>query len=405
MSNTKLKKELKEKYERIKRVSEAYKLPIHMPVDEILFNQTRFDSRACVPYVALEPLLRIQISYTENLEEYVDYPFDDTTYLFSGLYKVKGKDDASYVEITYTGDMIPTRDGDVPGFCGIRLLTEEELKEEARYWAKIAKRLDNIDENYEGPAKASYFLSEWGFFSLGKELFENIPECMTGAEYEQKNPSEIYPEYVWDTDSCLDIPWPCDEAERKAQTERIKKQIGTLPDEQKKIYGADEIELRLHCDEKAMKIKEIMERLSELSKEIVRINRMLPEMKAEVIANDILFSFRFGESINKAGHCVEGLSDLSGSMITLPGIQKLIDEANELGLYEEVERIIRRDVESAPDDHYKWMVWKIGRGTEEKEYYMEHEEALKKAITAKEDWESVSVYKKEQSEWKKAYNI
>ena len=57
------------------------------------------------------------------------------------------------------------------------------------------------------------------------------------------------------------------------------------------------------------------------------------------------------------------------------------------------------------DPDYKWMVWKIGRGTDEKEYYMEHEKALKNASTAKEDWESVSVYKKDQSEWKKAYSI
>ena len=335
---------LEEAYRSIKRKVEKNKLPIILPEDEVFFKQTRQDAKGCVPYTDLEPLLRIRIPYTENLQGYVEYPYDETTYLSSGLYMVKGAAGASYAEITYTGDMIPARDGDIPGYCGIRFISGEELKEEARFWARKASALEHIDKNYESPTNASYFLSEWDCFNLDKELFENIPQAAPMPDYEPKNhqnPSAIYPEYVWDRDTYLNIPWPCDGIEIKAQTARIKKQIETLPEDQKKLFSAEEIESRLHCDEKAMEIKEAMVGISKLSKELVKINRMLPEMKAEVIANDILFSFRFGNAINRAGHSVEGLSEISGSMITFPKIQELVDEANELGIYDEVDRIIR----------------------------------------------------------------
>lgn len=60
----------------------------------------------------------------------------------------------------------------------------------------------------------------------------------------------------------------------------------------------------------------------------------------------------------------------------------------------------------AENNQFQWQVLMVGRGLGAQiEYYVDYDEALRNAHTAKEDWESVSVYERTENGWHKCFDI
>lgn len=340
------KEEIAAEYSHLREMVMMDGLPVLLPKENDISDLTITKS-ACEPRShLLLPSMSITILYSDNIEEYLEDPYDEADYITAQIYRVKGGAPYPYVEITHTGLLVPARDGDIPERCGVRFLEKAEARKEAIYWSRIANGLIYKAETMK--EKASFMTDERQCYCVEPDLYDDVSTYAPWIN--DKSEAEIrclmmYPSHIRRIDEYYgdELPWPSDAASIEYQTKKLQRNIETVPDWQKTYLNAAEIEKRLCCDNLTGQIKDIMDKAVALSKEMITINRKLPEMKTQKIAYDIISEQMFADAINRAGYVVEGLDTTSGTYITSRRIKELYAEAQELGIKDEVDRIVQRE--------------------------------------------------------------
>ena len=340
-SPAEVKADLEKEYKKTEEVKKE-RLPVILPDAEDIFSQT-LQKRSCLPHSdVLTAAMATRILYSKNAEEYMGNPVENTLYIYSAI--CKSKSDSRYVEITHTGKYISARGEEIPEEAGIRYISKEEAEESAIFWAETASSLFYREEEKAGGTPAAFITKEDECFCRDPFLKEVIPQKAEPIfDSYQKDASYIvlYPSFIMKEGEYAGPRWPAHRLDIAFQMEVLEHYYETVPQRQKEALDIEGIKKRLQSDETAKKIKRVMSKITDLSKQFIRVNRALPEMKAQVIADDIIASVLFRTAINKTGYAVDDFDINSGKHITSRKLEKLLSEAEETGIIDDVDRLVK----------------------------------------------------------------